>query len=85
MIEASDFRGWSIPLTALVVALAAVSYAVARNWLRQRRAERELLKLCQGDTDMLERLIAYEQKRTPGQSREEAAKAASYAIRRDSR
>ena len=82
MIETTEFI---VPLIAAAIAVIAILYALLRGWLGRRRAEAELLGLCQGDADMLERLIAFEQKRTVGQNREEAAKAASYAIRRDNR
>ena len=85
LIETSDFRGWGVPVIALIVALSAVIYAVLRNWISRRRAEAELRRLCHGDAEMLERLVAFENDRTPGQSREEAAQAASYALRRDNR
>ena len=76
-------NAWAIPLAATILIVVAVVYALIQNWFRRRKAERELLALCQGDAAMLERLITFEQKRTPGQTREEAARAASYAIRRD--
>ena len=85
MSETSSIPAWGVPLLAVIIALIAIVYALVRNWIRRRRAESELLKLCHGDQRVLERLIAFEQDRTPGQSREEAAKAASHAIRRDNR
>lgn len=83
MIQSIDIRDWRIPIVAILLALSAVIVALLRNRIRRRRVERELLRLCQGDVELLERLIAFEQSRTPGQNREEAAKSASYAIRRD--
>lgn len=80
-----NMHGWALPGLALTIVLLAVTYSLVRNWFRRRKAESELLKLCNGDSEMLERLIAFEQDRTPGQGRAEAAKAASYAIRRDRR
>lgn len=85
MNEMSSVPSWGVPLVAFLIALFAVGFAIVRNWIRRRRAEAELLKLCHGSRDTLERLIAFEQSRTPDQTREEAAKAASYAIRRDNR
>lgn len=78
-------HAWTIPFMAFIVVLLAVAYALVRNRFRRKKAELELLNLCHGDVDMLERLIEFEQERTPGQSRAAAAKAASYAIRRDRR
>ena len=85
MNEISAIPAWGVPLLAALIALTAIVYALIRNWIHRRRAESELLQLCRGDKNVLERLIALEQDRTPGQSRVEAAKAASYAIRRDNR
>jgi hypothetical protein len=79
----ADGTAWVIPFAAAILIVVAVIYALIQNWLRRRRAERELLGLCQGDAAMLERLIAFEQRKTPGQTRAEAARAASYAIRQD--
>ena len=83
MSEISSIPAWAVPLLAALIALAAIVYALISNWVRLKRAEANLLQLCNGDRQMLERLIAFEQDRTLGQSREEAAKAAAFAIRRD--
>lgn len=85
MIETLNHSTWGIPLIAFSIVLWAVIFASVQAWIRRRRAEAELLNLCNGDREMLERLIAFEQDRTPGQSREKAATAASCAIRRDNR
>jgi hypothetical protein len=50
-----------------------------------KKSEDELFLLCRGDKDMLERLIAREQKRNGSLSRSAAAKAAVYSIKRDNR
>ena len=50
-----------------------------------RDAEKELLRLCRGDRDMMDRLIAHEQGRRHGRSREAAVKAAMDSLKRDNR
>lgn len=49
------------------------------------QAEKEFLRLCRGDKEMMERLITFEQERTPGQSRDAATRAAMHSFKRDNR
>jgi hypothetical protein len=47
--------------------------------------EKELFKLCRGDREMMERLIAHEEQRKKGRSRNAAIKAAIQSLQRDNR
>ena len=72
-------------VSALVV-LAAVGVCVW--WLRGTRRptpDERLVGLCHGDRSMAERLIAFEQKRSPGLSRTQAATRAIESRQRDNR
>jgi hypothetical protein len=50
-----------------------------------RQAERQLRRICFGDSDQVERLINFEMTRAPGISRAEAASRAVDRYRRDNR
>jgi hypothetical protein len=75
-------------MTALIVALAlvAVIVLVAKGVGRGRGGggpEAQLLRMTYGDRGQAERLIAEEQRRTPGMSRADAAARAARRLKRD--
>ena len=75
----------------LVVGIIIVVLLVVAFWLGPSifgtgpSAEDELLRLCRNDRAQMERLISAAQKRKPAWSREKAAQAAAYSLRRDKR
>ena len=72
------------PLILLVVAAAALWLWRGRRASRHA-AERELRRICLGDTRQVERLLEGELARVPGLSRAEAARRAVERYRRDNR
>lgn len=73
------------PLVVLV--LVALAILVYYFYPRKRGGaqETELLQLCHGDRDQMERLIALERRKNPAHSRGEAIAQAVYSLRRDKR
>ena len=79
--------------TSLLVVLGGLAAAwLAAAWLfaRARRRptktpESRLVRICRGDTERADRLVAGELARTPGLSRSEAAARAIEKYRRDNR
>lgn len=69
----------------LIVALLVL--LELRFWLtlRRRSAEKQLAKLCFGDTAQVERLVAQEQRRDPRLNRAQAVRAAIESYKRDNR
>lgn len=68
----------------VVLILLAIRYGLATQG-KKADAEKELFRLCRGDKEMVERLIALEISRGNNKSRERAAKAAAYSFKRDNR
>ena len=85
MISEIDLRTWGIPLISAAIFVVVLLYVFARKRSERKSAEAELLRHCLGDAEMAERLIAFEQKRTKGGSREAAARAATHSNRRDNK
>lgn len=70
----------------LILVFIVVAFWLGPSVFGSRKSfEDELILLCRGDRSQLERLIALEQKRHSGWSRERAAKAAIYSLKRDNR
>ncbi len=69
----------------VVVVLLLVFYGVRAVRSSMLSRENNLLKLCHGDQEQVDRLIALEQRRNSKLSRRQAARAAIYAYRRDNR
>jgi hypothetical protein len=71
-----------------LIALALIAACGVTYFLWRRRsvgAERELLQLCHGDKEQMNRLIALELRKAPSLSRCAAAKQAIHSLRRDRR
>lgn len=74
----------AIGVGVVVLVLLAFRYTQS-NQDNNDGAEKELFRLCRGDKEMVERLIALEKRRGKIQSRRRAAKAAVYSFKRDNR
>lgn len=77
-------------LIALVAALAlgATLWRLLPRWLGKRdrrRAVQELLHLCEGDQDLVERLLWQEMQQTPDIDYATAARRAAARLRKDRR
>lgn len=70
---------------AFVILFLALYFYQKATSSGTQSSEEELFRLCRGDRQMLERLIALEQSRGKASSREMAAKAAVYSFKRDNR
>lgn len=75
--------------TVLIVLVVAVAIVAAIVWVRRgqasQRPEAVLRRICHGNAEQAERLIAGEMARTPGLSRDEAARRAVARYQRDNR
>lgn len=74
----------AIGVGVVVLALLAFRYRQS-NQGQNESAEKELYRLCRGDKEMVERLIALEEGSGGNKSRAHAAKAAVYSFKRDNR
>lgn len=76
-------------METLVVVIVILAMVVAVLWARRgqasRRPEAVLLRICHGNEEQAERLIAGEMARTPGLPRDEAARRAVARYERDNR
>jgi hypothetical protein len=70
-------------VVAIVVLILYLLIRATRG--ENKSAERDLLQRCMGDKSQVDRLIALEQRRNNGLSREQAALAAIQSHRRDNR
>ena len=69
----------------LIACVAAAVWLWRSRRARQYAPEKELHRICMGDTRQAERLLASEMARVPGLSRAEAARRAVERYRRDNR
>ena len=74
-----------IGILGAVALIAGIIFLVRKSAGSAEPRESELYKLCRGDREMMERLIAYEEKRGKGRSREAAITAAIDSLKRDNR
>lgn len=82
---------WSIYVVPLLVVAAGIVYYL-RNagkggvpWGEEARLYRQLMERCRGDRERADRLIAYEQERTPHFNRLQLLQKALYRFERDAR
>jgi hypothetical protein len=77
----------SLALWIIVIVLALYYFASGRDGEQQHPAEseRELLHLCLGDQEQVERLLRLELDKAPGIKRGEAVRRAIRSLRRDAR
>jgi len=72
------------PFTIIaVIAILIIVFAVRSHKRGSPSAEGELLRLCRGDREQVDRLIAHERNRDSNISREKAIKDAIRSLRRD--
>ena len=82
---------WSIYLVPLLVLVAGIVYylnntrQIGAPWSKEARLYRQLVERCRGDRERADRLIAYEQERTPHLSRLQLLDKALYRFERDGR
>ena len=77
----------SLALWILIIVLVLYYFASGRGGEQQDsvQAERELLHLCLGDQEQVERLLRLELDKAPGIKRGEAVRRAIRSLRRDAR
>jgi len=74
-----------IGIVGAVALIAGVVFLLRKAGDSGGSREKELFRLCRGDREMMERLIAHEEKRRNGRSRDAAIKAAIQSLQRDNR
>lgn len=74
-----------IGVLAAVILLAGLFFLLRGSGGSIELLEEELHRLCRGDKAMMERLVAHEQDKVQGRTREAAIRAAIESIRRDNR
>jgi len=66
------------------IAIGLICFVARRSRSRSEDSRARLVRLCHGDTERAERLIALESTKSPGISRTVAVSRAIHAFRRDS-
>ena len=74
-----------IGIVGAIALVAGVIFLLRNAGDSESAREKELFKLCRGDREMMERLIAHEEQRKKGRSRNAAIKAAIQSLQRDNR
>ena len=74
-----------IGVLGAVILIAGFFFLLRRRAGSGQQRDKELHRLCRGDSEMMERLIALEQAKRQGRTREAAIRAAIESIKRDNR
>ena len=72
-------------LIAVAAAIVFLLRAGARAFQSGDHSEKELLRLCRGDRQMMDRLIEHEIAKGRNKTRQAAIRAAIYSVKRDNR